>query len=108
MRRSASLLGLLGVLFLGFGFAATALVGLGDPYVVLNLVVGTLFVLAFLAFGFDEFRGVLGQRSTRYGAGAFVYTLLFLALIVGGNYVSTRHHHRWDVTEAGIYTLAPQ
>jgi len=106
--RSASLFGILGLLFLGFGFAATALVGVSDPYVLLNLIAGAALVLAYLAFGFEDFRSLLGQRSTRYGVSALVYTLLFVALIVGGNYLSWRHHYRWDVTEAGVYTLAPQ
>jgi len=108
VRRSASLFGILGLLFLGFGFVATPLVGVSDPYVLLNLIAGAALVLGYLAFGLEDFRTVLGQRSTRYGAGAFVYTLLFVALVVGGNYISSRHHHRWDLTEAGIYTLAPQ
>ena len=108
MARSASLFGLLGLLFLAFGFAGAALVGVSDAYVLLNLVAGGTLVLAYLALGFEDFRNLLGQRSTRYGAGATVYTLLFVALVGGGNYLATRHHHRWDVTEAGIYTLAPQ
>ncbi len=110
MRRSSSLFGLLGLLFLGFGFAAVFLIRdpLRDWYVLTNLVVGATLVLAYLAFGFEEFRGVLGRRSTRYGAGTLVYTLLFFVLVAGGNYLAWRHHHRWDVTEAGIYTLAPQ
>jgi ABC-type uncharacterized transport system involved in gliding motility auxiliary subunit len=102
------LLGLLGLLFLVFGFVGTILVGAGDPYVLLNLVAGAGLVLASLAFGLEGLRGIVGQRSTRYGAGAIVYSLLFVALIAGGNYVSSRRHHRWDVTEAGVYTLSPQ
>ncbi len=108
MRRSASLFGLLSVVFLAFGLMATALLGVGDPIGLLNLVAGLALLIAYLAFGFEEFRGLLGQRSTRYGAGALVYSLLFVALVAGGNYISSRRHHRWDVTEAGIYTLAPQ
>jgi len=108
VRRSASLLGLLGLLFLGFGFAAVFLVqSLSDWYVLTNLVVGIILVLAYLAFGFEDFRTLLGQRSTRYGAGTLVYTILFFVLVAGGNYLAWRHHHRWDVTEAGVYTLAP-
>src|SRR5207247_7471933 len=42
------------------------------------------------------------------GAGSRVYRLRFVALVGGGNGLAARHHHRWDVTEAGIYTLAPQ
>jgi ABC-type uncharacterized transport system involved in gliding motility auxiliary subunit len=108
VRRSASLFGLLGLLFLGFGFAAIFLVqSLSDWYVLTNLVVGATLVLAYLAFGFEDFRNLLGRRSTRYGAGTFVYTVLFFVLVAGGNYLAWRHHHRWDVTEAGVYTLAP-
>jgi ABC-type uncharacterized transport system involved in gliding motility auxiliary subunit len=110
VRRSASLFGLLGLLFLAFGFLATFALGLPltDSYVLLNLVAGLALVLAYLAFGLDEFRTLVGERSTRYGAGAFVYTLLFVALVVGANYVAYRRHVRWDLTEAGAYTLAPQ
>jgi ABC-type uncharacterized transport system involved in gliding motility auxiliary subunit len=110
LRRSAALLGLLGLVFLAFGFAAIFLSAQGvyDPYVLLNLVTGGALVVAYLAFGFEDFRSLLGQRSTRYGAGALVYTVLFVALVVGSNYLSWRHNHRWDVTEAGVYTLAPQ
>jgi ABC-type uncharacterized transport system involved in gliding motility auxiliary subunit len=108
VRRSASLFGLLGLLFLGFGFAAVFLTqSLSDWYVLTNLVVGATLLLAYLAFGFEDFRSLLGRRSTRYGAGTFVYTLLFFVLIAGGNYLAWRHHHRWDLTEAGVYTLAP-
>src|SRR4029450_12542217 len=42
-----------------------------------------------------------------YGAGTFVYTLLFFVLIAGGNYLAWRHHHRWALPEAGVYPLAP-
>ena len=109
MRRSASLFGLLGLLFLGFGFVAIFLTqSLSDWYVLTNLVVGATLVLAYLAFGFEDFRSLLGRRSTRYGAGTLVYTILFFVLVAGANYLGWRHHHRWDVTEAGIYTLAPQ
>ena len=109
MGRSASLFGLLGLVFLAFGFVAAALLRtVADPYVLLNLVAGAALVLAYLAFGFEGFRAALGARSTRYGASAALYTVLFLALAAGANYLLYRHHHRWDLTEAGVYTLSPQ
>ena len=109
MGRSASLFGVLGLVFLAFGFVAAALLRtVADPYVLLNLVAGAALVLAYLAFGFEGFRAALGARSTRYGASAALYTVLFLALAAGANYLLYRHHHRWDLTEAGVYTLAPQ
>jgi ABC-type uncharacterized transport system involved in gliding motility auxiliary subunit len=106
--RSASLFGLLGLLFIAFGLIASALVGLQDIYVGLNLLVGAAMLLAYLVFGFRDLRALLGQRSTRYGAGSLVYSVLFIALIAGGDYLTYRYSHRWDLTEAGVYTLAPQ
>jgi len=110
VRRSGSLFGLLGLLCLAFGFVGAFIVDrpLSDWYVVGNLVAGALLLLAYVSFGFEEVRSLLGQRSTRYSAGAFLYALLFVLLVGGGNYISARRHHRWDLTEAGIYTLAPQ
>lgn len=110
MGRSGSLLGIIGLISLAFGFAGAAIINepWTDWYVLLNLVGGAALVVAYLAFGLEDFRALVGQRSTRYGAGSLVYTLLFVALVLGANYLGWRHHHRWDVTEAGVYTLAPQ
>ena len=108
MGRSAALFGLLGLLFLAFGFLGTAFVQPADPFVLLNVVVGAALLIAYLAFGFEGFRSLLGQRSTRYGAGAAVYSLLFVVLVGILNFLGARYHHRWDVTEAGVYTLSPQ
>jgi gliding motility-associatede transport system auxiliary component len=106
--RSASLLGLLGLVVLAFGLGARLVLGISNMLVWLHLLGGAAAILAYLAFGYESFRALLGQRSTRYGAGAAVYSLLFVALIAGANYLGHRHHTRWDVTEGGVYTLAPQ
>jgi ABC-type uncharacterized transport system involved in gliding motility auxiliary subunit len=108
MGRSASLFGVLGSVLLGFSLASTFVLPLDSWYVVGNFALGGLLLLAYVVFGFESFRALFGQRSTRYGAGAVVYTALFVALLVGLNYLGTRYHHRWDVTEAGVYTLSPQ
>src|SRR5262245_38335026 len=108
MGRSAQLFGLLGLIFLAFGFGGIALVGIEDPFVLFNVVAGLGLLLAYIAFGFDSFRSLLGQRSTRYGAGAALYSVLFIALVAGLNYLGVRYQKKWDVTEAGVYTLSPQ
>jgi ABC-type uncharacterized transport system involved in gliding motility auxiliary subunit len=110
VRKSASIFGLLGLLFLAFGFVATAFVTspASDPYVLLNVVVGTVFLAIYFVFGVENLRTLIGSRSTRYGAGAVIYSLLFVALVIGLNYLGSRHHKQWDVTEASVYTLSPQ
>jgi ABC-type uncharacterized transport system involved in gliding motility auxiliary subunit len=106
--RYTSLLGLLGLVILGFGLAARLILGIDTLLVWAHIVGGGLCLVAYLAFGFENFRSMLGQRSTRYGASALLYSVLFVALVAGINYVGYRRHHRWDVTEGGIYTLSPQ
>ncbi len=110
MGRSASLLGLLGLVLLAFGFVAAAIVEFParDPFVLANVILGAGLLLLTLVFGFDNLRGLVGQRSTRYGASAAIYSALFVALLVGLSYLGIRHHHRWDLTESGAYTLSPQ
>jgi ABC-type uncharacterized transport system involved in gliding motility auxiliary subunit len=110
VRKSASIFGLLGLLFLAFGFVATAFVTSPwtDPYVLLNVVLGGVLLLLYFAFGLDNLRTLVGSRSTRYGASALLYSLLFVALIVGLNYLGTRYRKQWDLTEASVYTLSPQ
>jgi ABC-type uncharacterized transport system involved in gliding motility auxiliary subunit len=50
----------------------------------------------------------LGRRSARLGfsSGASVLMVLALALFLGA--LATRHHVRWDLTQGGAHTLAPQ
>jgi gliding motility-associatede transport system auxiliary component len=110
VRKSASIFGLLGLLFLAFGFVATAFVTspASDPYVLLNVVVGAVFLAIYFVFGVENLRTLIGSRSTRYSAGAVIYSLLFVALVIGLNYLGSRHHKQWDVTEASVYTLSPQ
>jgi hypothetical protein len=108
MGRSASLFGVLGTVLLGFSLLSAFVLPIDSWYVVGNFALGGLLLLAYVVFGFESFRALFGQRSTRYGAGAIVYTVLFVALLIGVNYLGTRYHHRWDVTEAGVYTLSPQ
>lgn len=110
MGRSASLLGLLGLLLLAFGLLGAMFVTapFQDGYVLLNLILGAAFVVAYLAFGFEGFKSAVGQRSTKYGASAALYSLLFVLLIAILNYFGTRYHVSKDFTEAGVYTLSPQ
>jgi ABC-type uncharacterized transport system involved in gliding motility auxiliary subunit len=106
--RSVSLFGLLGLVFLGFGFVGSAFVALTDWFVVANLLAGAGLMIAWISFGAEGLGSLVGQRSTRYGASAAVYTLLFVGLVGMLNYLGVRYHHRWDITEAGVYTLSPQ
>jgi len=56
----------------------------------------------------ERIRVVLTGRQARYGSNAIVMGLAFLGIIVVINYLIINNPKRWDLTEAGKYTLAPE
>ncbi len=108
MRPSASLLGLVGLIALFFGVTSYFLVGQLEGYSLAHLVIGTVLVAIYLASSFRDLGDLLSARSTRYGANMVVYSVLFIALLAGVNWLGVRYNHRIDMTEEGVFTLSPQ
>ncbi len=50
----------------------------------------------------------LRQRSTRYGANAITYSLLFVLVLVMGNFMAARYHGRIDLSASGVNSLSEQ
>ena len=48
------------------------------------------------------------QRNLLLGGGAAAGVIIFLAIIVGLQYIAIQYPKRWDLTKTGQYTLAPQ
>ena len=71
-----------------------------------------LVALVLLAFFFVEHFEVLRafsvRRSTWVGANSLLMVLLFLALLTILNFILSRHTHRFDLSETGKFSLAPQ
>lgn len=110
--RSNGLLGLIGVVLLLFAAVRLALPqtagGVDALYIGLHAFAGILALVAYLSAGVENLRSVLGQRSTRYGASAVLASVFFVGILVSLNYLSTRYHRRFDLTEAGVFSLSPQ
>ena len=49
-----------------------------------------------------------GRRAGKYGTSAIVGALLGIVILGLLGFLSTRYHTRFDVSEAGVHTLAPQ
>jgi gliding motility-associatede transport system auxiliary component len=47
-------------------------------------------------------------RNVQYGSMALGSVLIFLAILAGINWISSRQHKRWDLTELGQYSLSEQ
>ncbi|MBP1684857.1 MAG: conserved rane protein of unknown function [Deltaproteobacteria bacterium] len=112
MRRSNSLLGLIGVVLLLFaGIAAVftgARSGVDVLYIFVNGLFGLFALISYLSAGLENLRSVVSERSTKYGVNALVVSALFLAILTVLNYLSARHHRRFDLTEQGVFSLSPQ
>ncbi len=112
MPRSNSLLGLIGLVLLLFAGVAAILTraagGFDVLYIFVNGLFGLFALIAYLSAGLEHLRGVVSERSTKYGANVLVSSLVFVAVLGLLNYISVRHHHRFDLTEQGVYSLSPQ
>lgn len=112
MRKSNGLLGLIGVILLLFAgvrlLLPSAAGGVDALYVAVHAGAGLLALVAFLSAGVENLRALLSERSTKYGTSTIVASLFFVAILASLNYLSTRYHHRFDLTEAGVYSLSSQ
>jgi ABC-type uncharacterized transport system involved in gliding motility auxiliary subunit len=106
--RSTSLFGLWGLVLLAFGTVAYVFTPAASVYVFAHVGLGILLIILYLTSSRDSLTSVLGERSTKYGANAIVYSLLFFAVLVVVNYLAARHNHRWDLTKQNVFSLSTQ
>jgi ABC-type uncharacterized transport system involved in gliding motility auxiliary subunit len=112
VRTANGLLGLLGLIFLAFAGIAFYLTRgatrVDQLFIAVHGIAGLLSFIAFLSTGIESLRGFVGERSTKYGASTVLSTVFFIGILVAANYLSTRYHHKFDLTEAGVFSLSPQ
>lgn len=113
--RFAGFLGLLSLLCLVFYVVATVLIsyrGLGDPFylVGLNLVLGVIFLIAFIVKGGLELFGDWSiRRAAGFGGGVALYSSIFFGLLLVCNLLVYRYNpYIYDSTQQKIHTLAPE
>jgi len=112
----AALLAGLGVVALGFGLLS-ALLALLQPFtdplwIAANLVLGVVLLGAAVFMSLDSLRERMqsgaGRRAGKYGTSAVVGTMLGIVILGFLAFLSSRYHHRFDVSEAGVHTLSAQ
>jgi ABC-type uncharacterized transport system involved in gliding motility auxiliary subunit len=108
MSRFASFYGVVGVILLLFAGIAYFITRDFSSYVLAHTLIGVIAVITFLASARGSLSTFFGERSTKYGLSAAFYAILFFAVLFLVNFLSSRHHHRFDLTEAGVYSLSPQ
>ena len=112
----AALLAGLGVVAIGFGLLS-ALLALLQPFtdplwIAANLVLGVVFLGAAVFMSLDSLRERMqsggGRRAGKYGTSAVLGTVLGVVILGLLGFLSSRYHHRFDVSEAGVHTLSQQ
>ncbi len=108
MRRPAALYGILG--FIALIFAAVAYFGTAGfaLFVLVNLVAGLLLIVMSVSSGWSTVGSFVGQRSTRYGANAIVYSVVFVLILIAVNWISNQHHARVDLTSERVFSLSSE
>ena len=108
MRKSQTTFGIIGLATLAFGLVAWVITQEATAFVILNVLVGVFALVSYLLSAREGFGTFLGERSTKFGANAALYSVLFIGILVMANFLAARHFKRIDVTEAGVYSLSPQ
>ena len=94
MQRSSTLYGILGLVLLIFAlidyFAAG---GLALIFYV-NLIAGAFALVIWATSSRGAIVSAMGERRTRYGANAAIYTVAFIGILVAVNYLSTEARGR--------------
>ncbi|MFP6654903.1 MAG: DUF4350 domain-containing protein [Myxococcota bacterium] len=112
----AALLAGLGVVGLAFGFLS-ALMAILQPYTDPLWIIGNLFlgaallgsaVLMSLDSLRDRIRSSGRRRAGKVGSSAIANAVLSISILIGLAFLSVRTTHRFDVSEAGVHTMAPQ
>lgn len=78
------------------------------PWAIALTASGALLVAVGIALNFADILALLGGRPARFGASAVLYSLIVLMILGAANFLSSRHRVRFDLTEGGAHTLAPQ
>jgi ABC-type uncharacterized transport system involved in gliding motility auxiliary subunit len=108
MKKSSQIAGLCGLVLLLFGIVEFLFSREFSLFTIVHLAGGGALVLFSLAFNLGGVWSSLGARSTRYGANAVLYTVIFLGILVLINIAAKTHPVRKDLTEGGLFSLSDQ
>jgi ABC-type uncharacterized transport system involved in gliding motility auxiliary subunit len=112
----AALFAGLGIVTIGFG-VLSALMALVQPYtdrflILGNIIIGVVLLGAAIFMSLDSIRERIHsggtRRAGRHGSSAIVSAVLGIVILGFLGFLSTRYSHRFDVSEAGVHTMAPQ
>ncbi len=72
------------------------------------MIAGGVLLLASITFGFGGIVKFFSRRSSQLGTNTAILSLAVIAILAIVNFVSYRHHKRFDLTSEKLYTLSDQ
>ena len=108
MKSFTRVLGIIGLICLGFGLMVGLYTGAfkNNYYVIVNLGLGAVFTLVSLIANAGDLKSGVAGRTAKAGANSVVYAAAVLAILVMVNFAANRHHKRFDLTENQQYSLS--
>jgi ABC-type uncharacterized transport system involved in gliding motility auxiliary subunit len=100
--------GVAGLTLLLVALARDSIDEVWDLWCTLAVAAGVLCLVVWSAGHSAQARRQARTRGVRYGSQALATSVLLLAILVLVNFVAARHNLRVDLTESGLFTLAPQ
>lgn len=70
--------------------------------------VGVAALIAYVVLNFADVKAALSGRTTLYSANTVIAVVMVMAILVLLNFLSNRHHKRWDITEGKVHSLSDQ
>lgn len=109
MRKFSSYIAILGLAALLFG-VASLLFGGGKLALQneISLAVGIILLATFVLLNPGQVRQALTGRTARYGGNALLLSLTFIGILGMINFLGSRHHKRFDLTEGRQFSLSNQ
>lgn len=106
--RLARWLGLLGLCLAVAGVAVYALWPQQSLAASLLEAAAVLCLIAFLGVNYRAIRAVSAGRAARLGLHSGLMVVVFVTIVILVNVLAARHSLRWDLSESGRFSLAPQ
>jgi ABC-type uncharacterized transport system involved in gliding motility auxiliary subunit len=78
------------------------------PYVSLSELIALGLLIFFFIVHFEALKSFSARRSTQLGVNSILMVLIFILILGILNFISFRHHVRFDFSETGSFSLAPQ
>lgn len=108
VKRATQVLGILGIIAVVAPFILPFVVLLPESYYTAMKFLGIALIIIYVLFNLEDLRKFFSKRSTRYGTNTVLVFIIFTAIVVSLNFISSRNYRRLDLTKGKKFALSSQ